>query len=519
MRKLLIVDDEKNIRLGLKSMIDRQFSGQYVFYFASDGEEALNIVENEAIEMLITDIRMPVMDGISLINQLQDRENKPAIIILSGYDEFQYAKEAIRCEVKEYLLKPIVRDELFQVLNRLETELTQKKAIQEQLVRSQLMKEEYAEGQLNYVLMNDQVTSDEIRERLLKVGLDWMDQGFYVGLIKISENGQPDQRIHMGSKMDCLLRCACDAHCTRFDDKNGKVVMLSSQLEVLEHVTSQMSHDHFYTFRIGISERLERVEYIREGYAQAGKALNYFMVQHGSGAIHYHAVQMKNADYELPLDEVRKIANMLGTGRDAEMMRLLVYVLDMKRIAHYEIGYLEGISHALNELVFDKVCHVYGEESIEILRLYKLVGNIYNFDHYQDYYHNVKSLLQRLNDYVGQVRSVHNGRKEMQRALQYIQDHYDQDLNMAMVSNYVSLNYSYFSQAFKEYTGESFVGYLRKLRMAKGKELLETTDFKVYEVSAKVGFENVKHFTRVFREMEGISPLEYRTQRELLHRK
>ncbi|MNG12783.1 HTH-type transcriptional activator Btr [compost metagenome] len=104
----------------------------------------------------------------------------------------------------------------------------------------------------------------------------------------------------------------------------------------------------------------------------------------------------------------------------------------------------------------------------------------------------------------------------MKKATQYIQENFDKDLNMAMVSNHVSFNYSYFSQAFKEYTGESFVHYLKRLRIERARELLATTDFKVYEISEKAGFENVKHFSRVFKEMEGVSPQEYRDLREVI---
>lgn len=100
----------------------------------------------------------------------------------------------------------------------------------------------------------------------------------------------------------------------------------------------------------------------------------------------------------------------------------------------------------------------------------------------------------------------------MKRAVQYIHENFNRDINMAMVSNYVSLNYSYFSQAFKEYTGYNFVDYLKKIRIEKAKELLENFDYKIYEVGEMVGYKNSKQFAKTFREMEGISPIEYRNR-------
>src|SRR5690606_16522635 len=110
------------------------------------------------------------------------------------------------------------------------------------------------------------------------------------------------------------------------------------------------------------------------------------------------------------------------------------------------------------------------------------------------------------------IKSVHGEHKEMRKALQYMHEHYAKDLNMTVVSNYVSLNYSYFGQIFKEYTGESFVNVLKKIRIEKAKELLAATDAKVYEIGEMVGFDNAKHFNRVFKELEGVTAMEYRAQ-------
>ena len=101
MRKLLIADDEKNIRLGLKAMIEREYPGAYSIRLAADGRQALEEHGREPADILLTDIRMPNMDGIALIRKLAELGNSPVLLILSGYDDFQYAKEAIKHKVKE----------------------------------------------------------------------------------------------------------------------------------------------------------------------------------------------------------------------------------------------------------------------------------------------------------------------------------------------------------------------------------------------------------------------------------
>ncbi|MBE0335252.1 response regulator transcription factor [Paenibacillus sp. 23TSA30-6] len=269
--RLLIADDEKNIRMGLQSMIEREFSGLYECALVKDGREAWQHVQHYSPELVITDIRMPVMDGIMLMQHIRELEpgRRPMVIILSGYDEFQYAREAIRCGAREYLLKPIVREELFGALATLNEELEQH-AGQDRL------------EQRNPII-NDNI----------------------VGVEK--------------------------------DRRTGS------------------------------------------------------------------------------MDSVSVIADTSGS---------------------------------------------------------------------------------------------------MSRAIQYIHAHYSEDLNMAVVSNSVSLNYTYFSQAFKAYTGMSFVQYVKKFRIAEAKKLLGCQGDKIYEIAAAVGFDNAKHFNKVFRELEGMTPQQFRVKNQ-----
>lgn len=515
MYSLLIVDDEKNIRLGLKSMIDREFPGEYMFLFAADGEEALARLDEEAVDLIITDIRMPVMDGIALINELYDREEKPDIIILSGHDDFQYAKAAIRCEVKEYLLKPIVRDELFRVLRKLAAQWQRQEKASGQLESSTLLREEYAASQLNHLFVQEAQDTATAADQLRLAGLDWLSGGYSLALLLQTAGIPGVDRREFAQRIDRVMHMHESAY-LKFYDKDGRLVVVSGQTAPFDRLAAYMQSDQVTSFRAGMSDAHEGAASIRTAYEQALQSVGYGLLQTEPGIIRYTDIVKRSANYKLPIEQIQKLGNMLGCEREAEMKRLLQHILDVRDIMRYDIGYLEGISRALNEFVFDSVFQLYGEESVELLKLHRMVGNIYNFAHFHDYYHSVENLLSLLNDYVKRVRAVHNERNDIQKAIAYIQEHYRQDLNMAMVSNYVSLNYSYFSQAFKDYTGETFVSYLRRLRLQKAKELLATTELKVYEISASAGFENVKHFTRVFREVEGVSPLEYRTLKEAL---
>ena len=135
MRKILIADDEELIRKGLKAMIKRYKEDFYDIYLCSNGNQANEILDNENIDILITDIRMPEVDGIELIKHLKNFNKETAIIILSGYDDFKYAKEAIRCGAKEYLLKPVNREKLYLCMEDIEKDINKKEEYERAIIQ------------------------------------------------------------------------------------------------------------------------------------------------------------------------------------------------------------------------------------------------------------------------------------------------------------------------------------------------------------------------------------------------
>ncbi|QHW32497.1 response regulator [Paenibacillus rhizovicinus] len=524
MRNLLIVDDEQQIRQGLQAMIEREFPEEYEISLAEDGEEALEIHRERPADLVITDIRMPGMDGIALIQELQAGNPKPAVMILSGYDDFRYAKEAIKCEVKEYLLKPVVRDDLFGAVRRIGEALARSEHAAERLKQSDRMMEELRASRLNNIFMNAQLEADEVRRLCESVELGRFQGEYYIGLIALSELDS------LTVKRDMMLQCflsmmdACndgsiedgEPGCVRVLDKDARLVLITQAAGVLECLAVRASQCGYGNFRMGVSGKAEDLASLRVHYLEAVKALKYGFIHPESILIPFGSIEHKERSYQLPLDRIRKIANMLGTSRVQEMKALLHEVLDREAVGKYDISYAEKLSGSLNELVFDRVFQLYGEETIEILRMYKKVGSLYGCGSFDAYAYGVERLLEQLNEFVSTMKGIHVDQKEMKQAIAYIEEHYAKDLSMTMVSNHVSLNYTYFSQSFKAFTGENFLTYLKRMRISRAKQLLETTDEKIARIGERVGFGNSKHFTRAFREMEGISPGEYRDKREPL---
>lgn len=512
MRKLLIADDERHIRLGLKAMIERQFPERYRIFLAAEGKTALETCDAERPDIVITDIRMPEMDGIALIKDLAGRPNVPALLILSGYDDFQYAKEAIRHKVKEYLLKPIVREDLFAALGRIEAELELLESIHDRLETTDRYREGMQTSTLGYIWARPEIGGAEVEARCREAGLDVFEPSFYVGILD-----SPGNQRNLIKAKEYWASALQDGSCLTVEDKDGRLVILTAAFEPFRDMTEMLGENAgtVGTFAASISERGRCLREMRAKYEEARHALKYriLLSRSETALIRFRQLEQRDKSFRVPEDTVRKLANMVGTDRDKEMKTLLMELFDPRALAEADIAYFEAVSLALNEKVFDHVFRTYGEASVDIIKTYKKAGSLYHFGSIQDYIHCVESLLTGLSEYVRDLKSAHVDQKEMARALAYIHSHFDKELSMTVVSNHVSLNYSYFSERFKEHTGESFVNYLKKIRIGKAKELLAETDDRIYEISRRVGFENPKQFNRVFRESEGITAMEYRQKR------
>ncbi|ULO07187.1 response regulator [Paenibacillus sp. 19GGS1-52] len=513
MMRLLIIDDEKNIRNGLKTMIEREYPDQYVIETAGNGAEALELYRKERADIMITDIRMPVMDGITLLAQISAETGAgkgPAVVILSGYDDFEYAKSAIRYRVKEYLLKPIRRDELFGILTRINEEWHEEEHSARKLEQeTENFRRELRAIRLRGLLMQGDVQLDrEAQEELCSLAVP-----FTVGVLDYHYND--GTRMKPGEVQGVVERLIGPLEKTFTEiltDWEGKLVLIGSGKQCFEDLSKQAETRELKGLLIGISREGRSYSDIRLCYKEACRALQYTFLYPQANVIDFSNISEGRVNPLAPEEELRKLLNMLGTDREKEMKGLLMVIFQTEQLKQLDLSYLEMVGRKINERVLDEVFRVHGEASVEVLKLYRMVGNMYNFRHFHDYYRSLEHLLTSVNDYIIRLRSAHTEHADMNEALKYIEANFSRSINMAMVSNHVSLNYSYFSEAFKAYTGENFVLYLKKVRISHAKTLLSESLSKLEEVSAAVGFESSKHFARVFKELEGISPGEYRAK-------
>jgi len=513
MRTIMIVDDESFIRLGIKSIIERHPSSNYEIILASNGIEALSIIENKHIDILITDIRMPKMDGLTLIHTLKCKKNNTQAVILSGFDDFTYASEAIKYGVKEYLLKPVKRDDIFECLARLEADIELNEENNNKIEIATRYVEQYKMSEFSYIFLKDNIRKEEIIDVINRMDIDILKGYFYFGLIKRKGMNVELNLKGFIKEINNILNSYRNikSEFLIYPGIGENVIIISKDKELFKFLEQYIETNNSLKFYVGIKEGTVRAEEIKSAYNEAKRALNYRFLYSSKYFFIFSEIEALNMNYSIPSESIVKLYNMICSNREKNIEGIIIEIMNINTIKAYDISYFEGIFKEIKSTILNNIkTRYFNERDIPFANADKLTS-LNNYDSFSEYYHDLKIYLFNVNEYLNSIKDVYGEKKQLDRAVEYINKNYtNREINLSMVSNEVSMNYSYFSQVFKEYVGENFVNYIQRLRIDKAKKLFESYDYKVYEIADKVGYEDSKQFAKVFRKITGITPKEYK---------
>ncbi len=496
MARVLLVDDEKFIRLGLRTIITRTSSYFSEIDESVNGKQALDLLEQNRYDLLITDLVMPIMGGLELMERLQAMEHKPYTIILSGHDEFKFAQKAISFGAKAYLLKPIDREELIQQLEQAERELEQ----------VQLLDGVSAEQRIDRIRLLLHGTSVQKEDDNL---FEFKSGAYLAVLNSCACYEHPEKQEHNEALVLRMNQYLESRGCPRFiflDDKANVIALLPASadfLSLFEELVEAAGEGS-----AGVSRMLFSPQELWGAYRQGEYALRYTLL--GGRVIVADNLPKEKEDYALPIKNINQLVQMLDTSRKEELSQTVRDIFDEKIVTAHGLRYLERVGMLVRERLVQYLSEHIPHETAFIREQEQGFRSIYHFSTLQDYIRYVIGFVMRLNEVMQQFYNLYRSDKSIELAVRYIQDNYHKDLTMAQVANHIGLNYSYFSILFKEQTGMNFVNYLRLYRIEKAKELLKDPIYKIYEVGEMVGFNNTKHFATTFRTLTGISPREYR---------
>lgn len=499
MIKILVVDDEKIEREGLKYLLSQE-NGISEICEASNGKQALQILRSQSIDLLLTDIKMPHMDGLELVRRAKEEDERLQVVIFSGYNDFSFAQEAIRYGVKDYVLKPVDPDDFHKVIQRAKNEIVKMKEKESQDIQGQNFLQQYFLQNYLYTGQKEILSRAEKMIDLEK----W--NGWHCGILieaseaffdsaeeTLAEEIQKELRrvffyLNLNARQSLLL----------FQD-----VYCDYQL-VANHIYQFLKRNYPISFHLAVSRKFEGCECLPDIMNQLERQMEERFYHPEKHVFSCEEDDWKLAGKEVQDSHLMQIISEDITRKDVENLWKHFGCLKekYKDNTQFSAMYIKFVfSNVIQELYQEN--QFAGEKRLEkeIDRLYSCKDILQILDVTEENIREYEKFIKR---------SMSESREEVAAVKNYIYQHYDEDLNLETLAEKVYLSSGYLSFIFKKETGMNLNRFIRVFRMEKAKELLCGTGMKVAQVSEKVGFSNVSYFCRSFREYYGKSPESYR---------
>ena len=528
--KVMLVDDEEDVAQAILKKLDWEAMGFEIPRYARNGLEALELSEEQRPDIVMTDIKMPYMDGMELSRNLKRLYPNIRIIFFSGFDEFEYAKEAIRLEAEEYILKPIDSDELKAVFTRVHEALD--RDIDEKLNVAKL--ENYYMDSLPLLqedffasLVEGRIAEDKIAKFMDDYRIDLKGPLYLTAIVHISMSSVPDgiNPVLLSVSVRKLLEERMDEKWgCRFFSYLGNTVMIP-QLP-LEKDAQAFTDDCDRLCRlaesmckanvtIGIGEVVDSLSDIDDSYRGARDAVSYRVLYGHTKAINISEISPldKAGDSAQSGDSLTDVFKKMKMG-DGEAVDAAARQYIEKNLENQ--GSIQNHRFFVMELV-SELYKFLRNNQLDVNEVFDMNGDVYAMVQQmegKELSNWLSTVCLRIRELISDKRSD-NTRSFVTKAKEYVADHYaDQDLSIDFICNYLGVSSAYFSTVFKKETGKTFVGYLTDFRMEKAEKMLVETDEKTYIIAQQVGYSDPNYFSYVFKKQFGVSPSKYKAGRE-----
>lgn len=530
MYRVIIVDDEAVIRQGIKKILQRFAPEWEVVGEAEDGISGLQQILRLQPDLAILDIRMPGLTGIEVCEQINAESPRIHRIILTAYQDFQLAKQAIHHGVLEFITKPLDREELLQTLIKVEALVDEKRQEQTELIAlqhtarqaaplaQQLYYQQFLFGHdindLEQFIVNTGYSvpfkQDSDQVVLLAVSPDWLEKDsfthfdielFMYGLTKFVQEWYATQlqvfilQDHAG-QIIVILNYAGDTAELAAEQAAKQAIELKEGIR-----------DCFKrTATIGISSVHTFVE-IPKAYQEASLAVTYRIVYGGDQVLSYNMLHVeRNISVHL-LEQIEVSLEHLMQGNEQASYDVLNDITSSEYIGPIELNriiihYMLRLTVQIKQMDLD-VNQISGKSlQFWLSELESTITRTSLMD-------KIKAMIHELCNIINQERS-HLDLPLVEKAKQYVKDYLSEGVSLQSVADYLGMNASYFSRWFKYSTNGNFVDFLKDCRIEKARALIQEGTHNLHEISTLIGYADVKHFYRVFKERTGYSPSEYK---------
>ncbi|WP_034467065.1 response regulator [Butyrivibrio proteoclasticus] len=532
--KVFLVEDEFVVREGIKNNVNWEAHGYDFCGEASDGELAYSMIQKLLPDIVITDIKMPFMDGLTLSKMIKAEYPWMEIILLTGYEDFQYAKEAIKIGISCYLSKPISGDNLLKEVDAVAERIQEQRQEREAAKRfEEEMKErtELEKQGLFRSLVTGGKTASDLIEAAKKLSLDLTALRYNILLLKVwSTRHDAFEYSNSVVKAEDGIKAVAEKHGALYFDLNVEGIALlfkadddgaldeniETAVKELQQIFSEYHHIRYFG---GIGQNVERLSEIPETFRWASRAFAHIYLTSDNGFLYGSEESLKSSKDEVTLSEIdpkhidrKLIREFLRRGDQAEaaffmmefikgmgesaikstMLRQYV-AMDVYFCATEFVENELGLPRkALDERVEELSPEILSDEARTMEYLTKVLE---------------QAVILREEDTRGHYKDV------VKEALSYIEEHYaEENLSLNVLAAQVNVSPNHLSAVFRQQTGQPFIKYLTDYRMNEAKELLSRTNKKSNEIGLMVGYKDPHYFSYLFKKTQGVNPTQYRSR-------
>lgn len=534
MYKVLIIDDESIIRKGIKNIINWKQLDCEVCADACDGIDGIELIKTHLPEIIITDIRMPGLDGISMIKQVKDIVPNSKIIILTGYRDFDYVHEAIKCGAYDFLLKPTKIEELTSVLAKAVNEISEQKIKYQEIDRFRLLFEQsipiLRERLLHDIIYGINTNENEIIEKMKLFKLDIKNF-----VLVIMENDYDEKS----------TSTQYDKHLCQFGIVNSFEEIFAEKYEVISimlnksrvgfiiqkadkspidisevsekcgYLQEVISNGFGFTVTIAVSSNGVSAMELTEKHKECLGSLEYKSYIGNNAIIQYNDLNsfFRYEDYSTLDNYQKQLLESIKSGNEGLVKVTTQNIFRYITANNINISYLKNFYYSTLSSINDIRITVLAaetdkkhEEGRDIASLLQLIEKC-------DSVEELNSLLDEVAVRIAVKVNNYNNRSiklVLRKAIEYIHEHYNEQVTLNEVADSIYVSTFYISRMFKKELGKNFVDYLNDVRIEKAKELLKDVKYKTYEVADMVGISDPHYFSKLFKKHSGITPSEYR---------
>ncbi|WP_046226317.1 response regulator [Paenibacillus dauci] len=528
--QVLVVDDEPRQRRGVAALI-RQLRPDYKVHEASNGQEALEISLAYPIDLALTDIQMPVMNGMDYIRQVRSSRPDLRIVLITVYDEFQYVQQAIRLSVMDYMIKPVTSEQLLPLLESTERDQQQRQIQleQQQSLSRQLAKLEpvYQEHLLHRWLTGT-LNHEEQQECQHYFQQDTQISIWLMRRIDASRSEESIWKLQLRQHIHAAVAEHVKLYCTGMDDSDDPLIIIvewpqdwqehnrqecrNRVMDMLQYWKSVSSMD-VHTGESVLFHAADNAAAIHSAYRSAEVVLERHFYDSSdswliaaSGELDIHPAQLTSFGYP----STALIESAIHKRDQVVVQQELDNLLDQLSADRPSVPLLK---YHLLQIIMPCIQQASAglEQGIRDLYLQRLETVIREAAWLVDLR---THLLGLLSEWIEQLDTCRMSKSDqaMLECRDYLEQHYHEDLSLDEVAGRFYYNPSYFSLLFKSHFGTSFTDYIQRLRMQHARTLLLETNERIAEIGQRAGYRDIKYFAKVFKKTFLYTPEEYRRQ-------